>query len=76
MIFSKYVMWCISECRGLTRSLVSSLLRLRQELSKLILKHAEKTPDPAARSKTQGRLYELLLTGLSVSDLIEVSPHL
>jgi hypothetical protein len=52
---------------GLTRSLISSLLRLRQELSKLILKHTEKIADPAARSRTQGRLYEMLLNGLSVS---------
>jgi len=43
----------------------SNLLRLRQELSKLILKHTEKIDDPAARSRTQGRFYELLLSGLS-----------
>jgi len=49
------------------RPLISSLLRLRQELSKLILKHTEKTDDPGARSTTQGRFYELLLNGLSVS---------
>ena len=48
--------------------LISSLLRLRQELSKLILKHTERIQDPAARSTTQGRLYELLLNGLSVSE--------
>ncbi|KAF9653375.1 vacuolar sorting protein [Thelephora ganbajun] len=43
----------------------SNLLRLRQELSKLILKHTEKIEDPVARSTTQGRFYELLLNGLS-----------
>ena len=51
---------------GLTTFTYSSLLRLRQEVSKLILKHTEKTGDPAARSATQGRFYELLLSGLSV----------
>lgn len=54
---------------GLTRWLIYSLLRLRQELSKLILKHTEKTADPTARSTTQEMLYELLLNGLSVSEL-------
>lgn len=45
----------------------SSLLRLRQELSKLILKHTEKIDDQVARSTAQGRFYELVLSGLSVS---------
>lgn len=53
---------------GADTPLISSLLRLRQELSKLILKHTEKITDQAARSATQGRLYELLLNGLSVSE--------
>jgi len=43
----------------------SNLLRLRQELSKLIMKHTEKIEDPAARTTAQGRFYELLLNGLS-----------
>lgn len=48
---------------------LSSLLRLRQELSKLILKHTERIEDPAARGAAQGKFYELLLSGLSVSCL-------
>ena len=55
----------------------SSLLRLRQELSKLILKHAEKISDPATRSATQGKFYEFLLSGLSVSHVdIGISAHI
>jgi len=52
----------------------SNLLRLRQELSKLILKHTEKVGDIAARSKTQGRFYELLLSGLSNGSRSSVHP--
>jgi hypothetical protein len=65
MIFSKYVGWDVSE-RGADAFTYSSLLRLRQEVSKLILKHTEKIDDPAARSTTQEKFYELLLSGLSV----------
>ena len=52
---------------GVGTDAISSLLRLRQELSKLILKHTEKIEDLAARSTAQERFYELLLGGLSVS---------
>ena len=47
----------------------SSLLRLRQELSKLILKHTERIEDLLVRGTAQGKFYELLLSGLSVSCL-------
>ena len=65
MIFSKYVGWDVLEHSADTFT-YPSLLRLRQEVSKLILKHTEKIDDPAARSATQGRFYESLLSGLSV----------
>lgn len=44
-----------------------SLLRLRQELSKLLEKHTESIKDPVAKATKQSTLYEGLLQGLSVS---------
>jgi hypothetical protein len=44
-----------------------SLFRLRQELTKLILKHTEGISDSVAKATTQSTLYEGLLQGLSVS---------
>jgi len=43
----------------------SNLLRLRQELSKLILSHTDKISDRVEKATTQGRLYDALLQGLS-----------
>jgi len=43
----------------------SNLLRLRQELSKLIVKHTEKITDSVSRASTQGKLYVTILRGLS-----------
>lgn len=61
------MLYVIYRNTGTNTFIHSSLLRLRQELSKLILKHTEKINDPAARSTTQGKFYESLLSGLSVS---------
>lgn len=71
MIFSKYVplrrsavvliLICIPSC---------SLLRLRQELSKLIVTHTDKQTDPAAKARALCKFYEQLLQGLSVRALI------
>jgi hypothetical protein len=47
--------------------LFHSLLRLRQELSKLIGKHTDKINDPVTKATTQSSMYEGLLQGLSVS---------
>ena len=44
----------------------SSLLRLRQELSKLITAHTDKISDTVAKATAQSKLYEVLLQGLSV----------
>jgi hypothetical protein len=49
---------------------VRSLLRLRQELSKLIIKHTERITDPVARASNHGKLYDILLRGLSVSTYV------
>ena len=45
-----------------------SLLRLRQELTKLIETHTEKLGDASAKARAQSRLYEELLQGLNVRD--------
>lgn len=76
MIFSKYVpiappavvhiLICAPLC---------SLLRLRQELSKLIVTHTDKQTDPAAKARALCKFYEQLLQGLSVCTLILVPPR-
>ncbi|KAJ6539496.1 Sac2 family-domain-containing protein [Mycena capillaripes] len=43
----------------------SNLLRLRQELAKLIARHTEQTSDPVAKATAQSTVYEGLLQGLS-----------
>ncbi|KAK7695969.1 hypothetical protein QCA50_000608 [Cerrena zonata] len=43
----------------------SNLLRLRQELSKLIISHTEKIGDPIAKATAQSALYDRLLQALS-----------
>ncbi|KZV64815.1 vacuolar sorting protein [Peniophora sp. CONT] len=43
----------------------SNLLRLRQELTKLIETHTEKLGDASAKARAQSRLYEELLQGLN-----------
>ncbi|TFK92227.1 Vps52-domain-containing protein [Polyporus arcularius HHB13444] len=43
----------------------SNLLRLRQELSKLITTHTDKLSDPVAKASAQSAIYEQLLQGLS-----------
>ncbi|TFY61593.1 hypothetical protein EVJ58_g4418 [Rhodofomes roseus] len=43
----------------------SNLLRLRQELSKLIASHTDKITDPAAKASAQNALYDVLLQNLS-----------
>ena len=43
-----------------------SLLRLRQELAKLITSHTDKLSDPVAKASAQSIFYEQLLQGLSV----------
>lgn len=46
---------------------VDSLLRLRQEIAKLIVRHTTQATDALAKARQQSRLYEILLQGLSVS---------
>ncbi|KAI0638062.1 Vps52-domain-containing protein [Trametes polyzona] len=43
----------------------SNLMRLRQELSKLITTHTDKLGDPAAKARALSKYYEQLLQGLS-----------
>ncbi|KAJ7129514.1 Sac2 family-domain-containing protein [Mycena epipterygia] len=43
----------------------SNLLRLRQELAKLITRHTEQISDPIAKATAQSTVYEGLLQGLS-----------
>ena len=63
MIFSKCVASLIAHFIN-TDSL--SLLRLRQELTKLIEMHTEKLGDASAKARTRSALYEVLLQGLNV----------
>ena len=49
-----------------------SLLRLRQELTKLIARHTDGIRDSIARATTQSTLFEGLLQGLSVCSVILV----
>ncbi|KAI0368152.1 Vps52-domain-containing protein [Pilatotrama ljubarskyi] len=43
----------------------SNLMRLRQELSKLIVTHTDKQTDPAVKARALSKFYEQLLQGLS-----------
>ncbi|KAH9899993.1 Vps52-domain-containing protein [Cubamyces lactineus] len=43
----------------------SNLLRLRQELSKLIVTHTDKLTDPVAKARALSKFYEQLLQGIS-----------
>ena len=65
MIFSKYVtLYRLPNYESLY--LLYSLLRLRQELTKLIETHTEKLGDASAKARAQSRLCEELLQGLNV----------
>ncbi|KAI0663307.1 Vps52-domain-containing protein [Cubamyces menziesii] len=48
----------------------SNLLRLRQELSKLIVTHTDKLTDPVAKARALSKFYEQLLQGISVGRVI------
>jgi hypothetical protein len=50
--------------------ILDSLLRLRQELSKLILRHTNNINDTVAKATALSTIYEILLQGLSVRILI------
>jgi len=52
----------------------SNLLRLRQELTKLIAKHTEQIKDSVAKATTQSTLYEGLLQGLSKGTHLPIHP--
>ena len=71
MIFSKYVLSLFARA-SLT---LYSLLRLRQELTKLIETHTEKLGDASAKARAQSRLYEELMQGLNVSHLSDMYLH-
>ena len=53
---------------------LSSLLRLRQELTKLITAYIDKLADPIAKATAQSTLYDVLLQGLSRSAHIVSHP--
>jgi len=46
--------------------MLRSLLRLRQELTKLITRHTESISDDVAKATKQSAMYEVLLQGLNV----------
>ncbi|KDQ29316.1 hypothetical protein PLEOSDRAFT_1076091 [Pleurotus ostreatus PC15] len=48
----------------------SNLLRLRQEVAKLILRHAQQIKDPAGSAKMRSRLYDGLLQGFTGAHFI------
>ena len=53
------------KCSSSQRMLVHSLLRLRQELTKLINLSMDKIAEPVAKATAQSTLYDMLLQGLS-----------
>ncbi|EIW82324.1 Vps52-domain-containing protein [Coniophora puteana RWD-64-598 SS2] len=52
----------------------SNLLRLRQELTKLIIKHTDSISDPGAKATKQSSLYEVLLQALMRNPQLSVHP--
>ncbi|KAJ7368456.1 vacuolar sorting protein [Mycena albidolilacea] len=52
----------------------SNLLRLRQELGKLITRHTEQTSDPVAKATAQSSIYEGLLQGLTKGTHLTAHP--
>ncbi|KAJ7276548.1 vacuolar sorting protein [Mycena haematopus] len=52
----------------------SNLLRLRQELTKLITRHTEQTNDAVAKASAQSSIYEGLLQGLSKGTHLTAHP--
>lgn len=70
MIFSKYD--SSSQLPKLQFTFELSLLRLRQELAKLITSHTDKITDIVARATAQAKLYDAVLRGLSVSPLVTI----
>ncbi|KAF8195726.1 Sac2 family-domain-containing protein [Mycena galopus ATCC 62051] len=52
----------------------SNLLRLRQELTKLITRHTEQTSDPVEKATAQSSIYERLLQGLSKGTHLTAHP--
>ncbi|PPQ63425.1 hypothetical protein CVT24_004935 [Panaeolus cyanescens] len=62
MFFNSFVFLTESEADNM---IFSNLLRLRQELSKLIDKHASQGNDTLAKVKSQNRFYSVILQGLS-----------
>lgn len=66
MIFSKSILYIFEYCdHDLIPSF--SLLRMRQELSKLVLRHTNSVGDVVTKAAAQSTIYELILQGLSVS---------
>ena len=66
MIFSKYALTPTPSPNTNPSFLPSkSLLRLRQELLKLITSHTDKITDVAMKATTQCTLYDVILQGLS-----------
>ena len=59
-----FYLYCNNPCH--------SLLRLRQEVSKLITTHIDKITDAVKKAMTQSLLYEALLQGLSVSRVVMI----
>ncbi|KAF8897678.1 vacuolar sorting protein [Infundibulicybe gibba] len=51
--------------QGEETMIFSNLLRLRQELGKLILRHVNQTSDTVSRATRSSTIYEMLLQGLS-----------
>lgn len=52
---------------------MTSLLRLRQELTKLIQRHTNNIADMVSKAKAQFAIYESLLQGLNVSNIASLS---
>ncbi|KAJ6628776.1 hypothetical protein B0H10DRAFT_1777258 [Mycena sp. CBHHK59/15] len=52
----------------------SNLLRLRQELTKLITRHTDQISDPTSKARSQSTIYESILQGLSKGAHLTVHP--
>ena len=67
MIFSKCAVHSRQQTDFTYRSPLRSLLRLRQELTRLIETHTGKLSEVPARARARSAIYEELLRGLTVS---------
>ncbi|KAH7914389.1 vacuolar sorting protein [Hygrophoropsis aurantiaca] len=72
VIFNSFVMLTQHEEETM---IFSNLLRLRQELTKLIIRHTDTISDEITKATKQSTIYEVLLQGLSKGTQLTSHPH-